>query len=483
MAVIYTSGQGDARTVSTDEPRLATSTLDRITPGVPVGTRPPDATVGIVHLGIGAFHRAHQAVFTEEAMAAEGVGHWGICGVTQRSRGVVDQLIPQDGLYGVLERSDRGVSIRVVGSVLEVVSATEQPELVRSRIADPAVGVVTLTVTEKGYRHDPATGELDLTDPEIVADLSGRQSKTVVGQLVHGLQGRTGGPPITLVCCDNLAGNGAFLRGLVRSFCAAAGLDSLTTWIEDNVRFPATMVDRIAPATTEADRLEAEARLGYRDEALVVTEPFSQWVIEDDFAAPRPAWERVGAVLTEDVEPWERLKLRVLNASHSMLAYFGLLLGHESIADAVRDPVLRQACLRMITEDVRPVLRPPSEVDVDDYARTVLARFANPALRHTTAQVASDGSQKLGPRLLGTVADLRATGRSPRWIPFVIAAWLRHVATDGLRDPLAAELRAAASPLDVRRIFPDDAAFRAQVMAAHARLTAVDPRAVLAEPA
>ncbi|WP_328604531.1 mannitol dehydrogenase family protein [Amycolatopsis sp. NBC_00345] len=436
----------------------------------------PDAA-GIVHLGLGAFHRAHQAVYTEDAMRVTGDRGWGIIGVTQRSDRVRRQLEPQDNLYTVLERGEGAAAPRVVGALSGVVDGEAVPGL----LARPSIQVVTLTVTEKGYRHDPATGELDLTDPGIAADLTGRQSKTVVGQLVHGLQRRAGGPPITLLCCDNLAGNGAFLCGLVLSFCAAAGLDSLTTWIEDNVRFPASMVDRIAPATTEVDRREAEDRLGYRDEALVVTEPFSQWVIEDDFAAPRPAWERVGAVLAKDVEPWERLKLRVLNASHSMLAYFGLLLGHESIADAVRDPVLRQACLGMIAEDVLPVLRPPSEVDVEDYAHTVLARFANPALRHTTAQVASDGSQKLGPRLLGTVADLRAAGRSPRWIPFVIAAWLRHVATDALRDPLAAELRAAASPLDVRRIFPDDAAFRDQVMAAHTRLTAADPRAVLRE--
>ncbi|HET6259781.1 MAG TPA: mannitol dehydrogenase family protein, partial [Pseudonocardia sp.] len=271
-----------------DEPRLATSTLDRITPGVPVATRPPDATVGIVHLGIGAFHRAHQAVFTEEAMAAEGVGRWGICGVTQRSRAVVDQLGPQDGLYGVLERSDRGVSVRVVGSVLEVVSATEQPELVRSRIADPAVGVVTLTVTEKGYRRDPA-GRLDLHDEAVQADVAGAAAPvTAIGRLVRGLQRRVESrAPLTVVSCDNLVANGAVVRALVADFCGAlpgAEGEPLWDWVTSSVSFPSSMVDRIVPATTDDDREQARRLLGVRDDGLVVAEPFRQWVIEDDFA-------------------------------------------------------------------------------------------------------------------------------------------------------------------------------------------------------
>lgn len=432
----------------------------------------PEST-GIVHFGLGAFARVHQAVYTEDAMRVTGDRSWGIIGVSSRMGPV---LAPQDHLYTVVERGEGAAPPRVVGALTGVVPGTDVPDL----LARPSIRVVTLTVTEKGYRHDPATGRLDLADPEIAADLTGKQSKTVVGQLVHGLRRRMGGPPLTVVSCDNLPGNGRFLRELVRSFCQAAELSALGEWIEDNVRFPGTMVDRIAPAPTEADLAEAEHQLGYRDEALVVTEPFRQWVIEDDFAIERPAWDRAGAVLTTDVEPWERLKLRVLNASHSMLAYFGLLLGYESIAGAVRDPVLRDACSAMLAEDVLPVLRPPSEVDVGEYGRTTLARFANRALRHTTAQVASDGSQKLGPRLLGTVTDLRAAGRKPRWVPFVVAAWMRHVATAAqVQDPLAAELHAAEFPLDV--IFRGDPGFRAQVAAAHDRLVAADPRAVLRE--
>lgn len=433
--------------------------------------RPESA--GIVHFGLGAFHRVHQAVYTEDAMRVSGDRSWGIIGVSSRMRRVLE---PQDYLYTVVERGEGAAPPRVVGALTDVVPGPQVPEL----LARPAIRVVTLTVTEKGYRHDPATGSLDLTDPAIVADLNGEQPGTVVGQLVHGLRLRMGGPPITVVCCDNVPGNGKFLHALVREFCQAAGLTALHDWIEATVRFPGTMVDRIAPATTAADLAEADHEPGYRDDALVVTEPFSQWVIEDDFAAARPAWDRAGAVLTADVEPWERLKLRVLNASHSMLAYFGLLLGHESIADAVNDPVLRDACRAMLADDVLPALRPPSEVDVEAYVRTTLARFANRALRHTTAQVASDGSQKLGPRLLGTEVDLRATGRESRWLPLVVAAWTRHVETaTRLVDPLAADLRAASFPLDV--IFRGDPAFRARVVAARDRLVAEDPRSVLRE--
>lgn len=437
----------------------------------------PGAT-GIVHIGLGAFHRAHQAVYTEDAMRASGDRSWGIAGATQRSDRVREQLEPQDNLYTVVERGDGAAPPRIVGALTAVVNGRAVPDL----MARADIRIVTLTITEKGYRHDPSTRRLDLTDPEIAGDLTGRPPATVVGGLVRGLERRAGGPPLTVMCCDNLPANGPFLRGLVHDFCAAAGLGRLGEWIEGNVRFPSSMVDRITPATTDADLREAERLLGYRDEGLVVTEPFRQWVIEDGFAADRPAWDAVGALLTSDIAPWERLKLRVLNAGHSMLAYFGLLTGHATIDAAVRDPVLRDACRDMITEDVLPTLDPPREMDVRAYAETTLARFANPALRHTTAQVASDGSQKIGPRLLGTVADLRAAGREPKWIPYVIAAWLHHVATtEELRDPLAAELRAARSPLDLRRIFPEDPPLHDRVTRAAARLAAGNPRTVLRE--
>jgi len=456
--------------------------------------------VGIVHLGIGAFHRAHQAVYTEDAVAAAG-GDWGICGVTQRSRTVVDQLGPQDGLYTVLAHDAAGSEARVVGSVRDLVFAAEDPDGLRDRLATPATRVVTLTVTEKGYRHDPATGRLRRSDPDVAADLEGHAAglapRTVVGQLVAGLAARRAvdAGPLTLLSCDNLPANGAVLRGLVADFCdALPGGDGLRAWVEESVRFPSSMVDRIVPATTAADRAEAQQLLGLRDEGVVVTEPFRQWVVEDDFAAGRPAWERAGAVLTDDVAPFEAMKLRLLNGSHSTLAYLGLLAGHEHVADAVADEGIAALVARLMAHDVEPTLAVPAGFDVARYQRDLLDRFANPALHHRTAQIAMDGSQKLPQRLLGTIADALAAGREPRAACLGVAAWMRVVAAGRseagvplpLDDPLAARLHevtaGAGSPvavvealLGVGEVFgtglPADDRFRALVAEALEALT------------
>ncbi|MEV0055271.1 mannitol dehydrogenase family protein [Saccharopolyspora shandongensis] len=416
------------------------------------GPDPRGLSTGIVHLGLGAFHRAHQAVFTEDATRATGDTGWGIAGVSQRSGRVIGQLAPQDGLYTVVERGVDVAPPRVVTALRATHDGAADPEGTTRWIADPDVHVVTLTVTEKGYRHDPTTRRLRLDDPEIRADLGGRAPRTVVGQLVRGLQRRlaAGAGPLTVISCDNLPSNGALLRGLVREFAAAANLPEAIAWADERVRFPSSMVDRIVPAATETDIAEAERLLGYRDEGLVVCEPFRQWVIEDSFAGPRPAWEHAGAQLVADVEPWEELKLRILNAAHSLLAYLGLRAGHRSIADAVRDRALASACRRLFAEDVLPSLDPPDGIDAAAYGEQVLARFANRALPHTTRQVAADGTQKLGPRLLATIRARSAQGKQASWAALAVAAWALHVldprdasgATIDLDDPLAAELAA-----------------------------------------
>lgn len=436
---------------------------------------PPDAalaeSVGIVHLGIGAFHRAHQAVFTEDAAVTADEPGWGICGVTQRSRKVVEQLRPQDGLYTVLERGQCEVTARVVGQVREVLFAAEEGERLLHLIADPATRVVTLTVTEKGYRRDQR-GRLDVGDDVIAHDLTvpGRGqagSHSVVGQLVRGLQARQNAEagPVTVLSCDNLPENGQVVQGLLADFCQALPPregEQTAAWIAEHVSCPSSMVDRIVPATSSRDRAEATALLGVRDEALVVTEPFRQWVIEDRFAAGRPAWERAGATLVDDVVPYERLKLRVLNGTHSMLAYLGALAGHETIAQSVHDPDLRSKALRLVVDDVVPTLQAPQGVDVVAYAEQVLDRFANPALGHLTTQVAMDGSQKLPVRLLGTARDRLATGAVPESVALAVAAWMAYV-TKGhdvtgrslpLDDPLAHRLRqtVAGAPGDPRSI-------------------------------
>ncbi|MEU4643543.1 mannitol dehydrogenase family protein [Micromonospora sp. NPDC023814] len=415
---------------------------------------PRAVRVGMVHLGIGAFHRAHQAAFTELAAAAADRDDWGITAVTQRSAVVRDQLTAQDGLYSVLERGPAAAPLRVVGSVREILAGPHDPAAVVDRLADPAVRLITLTVTEKGYRRG-GDGRLDLTDPEVVADLRGRPPRTAVGQLVRGLRRRRAldAGPVTILSCDNLVGNGKVLRHLVHDFLAAlpsAEGHALADWIAGAARFPSCVVDRIVPATTPRDRAEAATILGLRDEGLVVTEPFQQWVIEDDFAADRPAWELAGAVLTDDVAAWEAVKLRMLNGTHSLLAYLGALRGQETIAQALADDDLAAAADALMAEDVAPTLRVPRGLDLDRYRREVLTRFANPALRHRTAQVAMDGSQKLPVRLLDTVRDRLAAGVVPRHAALAIAAWMTYVADAcdravPLADPLADRLRAAVA--------------------------------------
>jgi fructuronate reductase len=440
---------------------------------------PGSAGTGIVHLGLGAFHRAHQAVYTEEAIAAGG-GDWGIVGVAPRSPDLVRALAAQDCLFSVTSLSGTGSSTRVIGALSGVRHAAADPGAVVALLADPAVRVVTLTVTEKGYRLDPATGRL-VVDDELRADLStGRPPMTVPGLLVRGLIARyhAGGAPIALMSCDNLPSNGRRLAGLVdralRRVRPAVGA-GLLDWVAGQVTFPGTMVDRIVPATTPETLAAAAAALGARDLAAVAAEPYRQWVVEDDFPAGRPAWEKAGVVLTGDAQPWERLKLRTLNGVHSAIAYLGALAGRETIAEALRVPGLREAMRRFIAEDVARSLTPPSGVDVVEYGEEVLERFANPAIGHRTVQVAMDGSQKLPQRVLHTIQARRAAGAMPRWGALVVAGWIRFaqgVTDDGrslpLDDPLAGRIRdrLAATPGDpVAALFALDAVFPAELAA------------------
>ncbi|RZS89858.1 fructuronate reductase [Motilibacter rhizosphaerae] len=458
-------------------PRLSLRTLPDVADASAPPLDPSALEVGIMHLGIGAFHRAHQAEFTQDAMAASGDTSWGICGVTQRSRSVLDDLEPQDGLSSVLVRSGSDESLRVNAAVRELRFALDTPDALVARLADPKVRVVTLTVTEKGYRHDPATRRLRTDDAEVAADAAGRPPRTVVGQLVRGLAARRSADAgsVSLLPCDNLPANGKVLAGLVSDFCGLLGDPALAAWVEENVAFPSSMVDRIVPATTDADRSTAERMLGLRDEGVVATEPFRQWVVEDVFAAGRPSWELAGAVLTDDVTPYEAMKLRLLNGSHSTLAYLGALAGREHISDAVADPALAEAVSRMMRDEVTPTLAVPDGFDLPAYEQDLLRRFANPALRHRTLQVAMDGSQKLPQRLVAVARERLATGAQPRLSCLGIAGWMRWVTAgttedgrpivvdDPLADQLAAATAGATTPavvvdglLGIRAVFGDD---------------------------
>ena len=436
--------------------RLARSTVDRL----PLAARPrlePGVGAGMLHLGLGAFHRAHQAVYTEDAIAAAG-GDWGIVGVAPRSYAVIGALSGQDRLYSVLSVGAGCVEPRVVAVHTHLLHAAANPMNVVGWIADPAIRVVTLTVTEKAYRLDPAGRPR--VDDEVRADVTtDRPPLTVPGWLARGLVRRSAvDAPLALVSCDNLPANGSRLAAVVE-----AALELLPEplrgrtlgYVHRSVTFPGTTVDRIVPATTARTVELARERLGVADAVPVMAEPFSQWVIEDEFPGGRPAWDLAGAVLTADARPWERLKLRTLNGVHSAIAYLGALAGRRTIDEALRLPGIDAFLDRFIADDIAPTLVPPPGETVEGYGRTVRERFANPELGYTTLQVATDGSQKLPQRLLGTIADRRAAARRPAWALLVLAAWMRFVrgeADDGsalpLDDPLAGRLRAALSVVD-----------------------------------
>ncbi|WP_262285624.1 mannitol dehydrogenase family protein [Micromonospora sp. MA102] len=466
--------------------RLGLATLRRLPVECRPLLRPGTVPAGIVHLGLGAFHRAHQAVHTEAAVGAAG-GDWGIIGVAPRSTAVVDALAEQDALFSVTTLAPDGSATRVVGALAGVRHAPADPAAVVRLLADPAIRVVTLTVTEKAYQLDPVTGALR-ADPDLLADLTtDRPPRTVPGLLVRGLLARAAADagPVALVSCDNLPANGRRLRGLVTQALALARVpDGPAGWIERHVTFPGTMVDRIVPAPTPDTLDTARRALGVTDLAAVAAEPYSQWVVEDDFPGGRPAWERAGAVLTGDAGPWERLKLRTLNGVHSATAYLGALAGAETVAETLTLPRLDAVLRRLVAEDVAASFAPPPGVSVPAYGEEVLTRFANPAIRHRTLQIAMDGSQKLPQRVLHTIADLRAAGRPARWGALVVAAWLRFVlgyTDDGrplpLDDPLADRIRTAlaaapgtpAGAVDavfaLREVFPADLAADDEVRA------------------
>ena len=467
--------------MSDGAPRLSRATLA----GAPRSPRvtgplldPASLTIGIVHFGVGSFHRSHQAIFTEDAASATDRTDWGILAVTGRSDSMVHRLRPQDNLYGVLIADDDRTSLRLVGSIVDVVSPDVDSERVVATIAAQTTRLATLTITEVGYRRVP-TGGIDRADPDIAHDVrllarelaagaGAAPSRTPIGLLVRGLARRfvDGGEGFAVVSCDNLLENGDITRELVHAFAAAVdtavhGVSSASSdhaaafrdWLARAVTFPSTMVDRITPTTTAADRRAAFELLGLRDEALVVAEPFVQWVIEDDFTGERPAWELAGAILTDDVSPYERVKLRVLNATHSLLAWLGSLCGYATIADAVGDERLRRLALMVLDDDVLPTLSAPDGLDLAAYRDEVLHRMANPALAHATAQVAADGSVKLPIRVLGTAVDRLAAGVVPRGLALVVAAWIAYIDASLIRgaaplqDPIADRLIAAVGPL------------------------------------
>jgi fructuronate reductase len=421
--------------------------------GLPVDrlVRPngPTAGIGIIHLGLGAFFRAFGVPWIAEAARAGG-GDWGILGVSLRSPSVRNALKPQGYAYTAVELAPTGERCQVIENVHDMLVAPEDPEALLTAMSNPSVRIVSLTVTEKGYCHNPATGKLDLDHPDIVYDLAGELPKSAPGFLVRALQARraAGRPPFTVLCCDNLPNNGRVVRGAVLDLAREVDPE-LADWIEAEGRFPSTMVDRIVPATKPEDIARLEQLAGYHDAAPVMHEPFRQWVIEDNFVGgARPDFAAVGVQLVDDVTPYEHMKLRMLNGAHSSLAYLGYLAGHETIAETTGDPVFAGFVEHLWKNEIIPALTPPDGVDLHAYADELLERFRNPAIRHRTWQIAMDGSQKLPQRILGTLQENLDAGRASPGLLLALAAWMRYVGgTDekgdpiDVQDPLADKLR------------------------------------------
>lgn len=436
--------------------RLSLDTLAQVPETVArPGYEPARHGAGIVHIGVGAFHRAHQAVYTDAALAGAG-GDWRIDGISLRSTQIADALNPQHGLYSLIERGEEGASARVVGSLRRVIAAARDGQAPLAALAAPETRIVSLTVTEKAYGIDRARGCADEAHPAVAADLAAaRRPQGVLGLLCEGLRLRKeqGLPPFTILCCDNLPDNGGLVRTGLVDF--AARLDpSLAEWIGAAVAFPSTMVDRITPAPTEETQAKAQRLLGLADLAAVEAEPFTQWVVEDHFPTGRPAWEQGGAIFVADVAPYEAMKLRMLNGTHSMMAYAGFLCGHKYVRDVMRDGALARLVRRHL-KAAAATLGPLDGIDTKDYADVLARRFANPAIAHETYQIAMDGTEKLPQRIAAPALHALVHGQKLRPFAFAVAAWMRYCLGRGedgaayaLRDPREAAIAAAVKGVE-----------------------------------
>lgn len=428
--------------------RLSPSTL----PAVPVEVARPaydrqSITTGIVHFGPGAFHRAHGAWYIDRLLASD--PRWGIAAVSLRSAGTVEALRAQDGLYSVSVLDD-APSMQIVGAHRTFVGPGDEAQL-RALLCDPDVRIVSSTVTEKGYCLG-GDGSLDFSHPDIVHDLAEpAHPRSFIGWLVEGLAARhaVGTPPFAVLCCDNMASNGSKLRAATIALADVRD-DKLADWIGAHVAFPNSMVDSITPAADAAHLARTAKALGLEDAAPVQREAFVQWVLEDVELPGAPDLARAGVTLTANVASWEQAKLRVLNGSHSSLAYLGLLLGHDSVADAMADPDLAAFVMSLVQHEVLPTLTPTPGLNPAAYAGSVFARFRNGAIRHQLAQIAWDGSKKLPYRLLDTAADRLIAQGSVTRIGTAVAGWIGFVREwarrgEPITDPMAQELRMLAN--------------------------------------
>ncbi len=388
-------------------------------------------TPGVVHFGVGGFHRAHQAMYHDRLMNVGMALDWGICGVgvMAADRKMKQALDAQDGLYTlVLKHSDGTYEPRVIGSIVEYLFAPDDPEAVIEKMVAESTRIVSLTVTEGGYNINDATGEFDVANPDVLHDFEPDAApRTTFGLITEALwrRRRHGVPPFTVMSCDNLQGNGHLAT---RAFAAFARMrdPEFGDWVEHEVGFPNSMVDRITPVTTDADRAEVRERFGIEDRWPVVCEPYTQWVLEDAFTAGRPPYEEAGVQLVSHVEPYELMKLRLLNASHQAMCYFAYLAGYRLVHEAAQDPLFRAFLLGYMDEEATPTLAPIPGVDLDQYKHTLIERFSNPEVRDTIARLCAESSDRIPKWLLPVVRQQLATGGGIRRSAAVVASWARY---------------------------------------------------------
>ncbi len=438
-------------------PTLASRTLPLLSASVatPAYDR-EQVRAGIVHLGLGGFSRSHLAVYLDRLMAQGEAMDWGICGVgvLPGDRRMAEVMAAQDCLYTlVVTHPDGFLGAQVIGSVVEYLLAPDDPEAVVERMADPAIRIVSLTVTEGGYNIDAVTGAFDATDAGVLADLApGAVPRTVFGLVTEALVRRRarGTAPFTVLSCDNLPGNGDVAR---RSFAAFAALrdPALGAWVEREVAFPNSMVDRITPATTDVHRAELARRFGVEDRWPVICEPWTQWVLQDRFAGGRPPLEDVGVQVVEDVEPYELMKLRLLNGSHQAMGYLGTLAGYAFMHDVCQDPLFRRFLHGYMDREATPTLPPVPGIDLESYKADLIGRFANPNMRDTLARLCAESSDRIPKFLLPVLRANLASGGEIGCSVAVLAGWARYaegVGEDGspieVVDPLRDRLTAAA---------------------------------------
>ena len=457
----------------------------------------------IVHIGVGGFHRAHQAVYLDDLLQRGGGPGWGICGVglLPQDRAMRGALKSQDCLYTVVEADGIASHARVIGSILDYLYAPDDPEAVLASMADPRCRIVSLTITEGGYRVNRWTGEFEDWHSDIQHDLEHPDRPAgCFGYLAEALDRRRkrGVPPFTVLSCDNLQHNGDVARKAVLAFAGRRD-PVLAGWLSDNGAFPNSMVDRITPATTDEHRRMVAREFGIRDAWPVVTEPFRQWIVEDRFSDGRPDWEQAGVLMTGDVVPYEKVKMRLLNASHQALCYLGMLLGHEYVHQAIQDEQILKLIRTLMDDEVTPLLPQVPGIDLEEYKATLIRRFANAAIRDRLSRIGTDASVRIREFVLPSILEQLARGGPIRMLSLAVAGWFRYLAgtdekggTREIIDPLADRLTQCARSggadpealLAIREVFgdvlPAAAPFRALVAEALRGLYQHGTRATLA---